>query len=158
MYCPKCNLEVSNGEITACPLCDTPLIKNSHEHKEGEKLSEEDRQLRELITEIRSKVKESLGEDRVPVEPVTEEAHFDLEKELSQKADTNLGDAALSSATEKPSAEFEKIRETHEKKIIKIEPGPLASEPVTRKSQFQRTFGLLLLLAVIAAGAAGYLY
>jgi len=88
MLCKKCDLQVTDGDETVCPLCNT-LLEEDDQVKDGE-LSDklyEDQELKELITAIADTVKKSLDKDKQTARD-DDKTSFDLEKALSDEKTT----------------------------------------------------------------------
>jgi len=105
MLCKKCDLQVTDGDETVCPLCNT-LLEEDDQVKDGE-LSDklyEDQELKELITAIADTVKKSLDKDKQTARD-DDKTSFDLEKALSDE-ETTLSKGAAPDAVQRN--EYEK--------------------------------------------------
>jgi cell division septation protein DedD len=117
MRCKKCDLQVTDGDETVCPLCNTPLEEDD-QGKEGE-LSDklyEDQDLKELITAIADTVKKSLDKDK-QITKGNQETSFDLEKALSDE-ETDLSKGNAPAALQRN--EYEKSNKLSIKKVFAV--------------------------------------
>ena len=147
MHCKKCDLEVTDGDETVCPLCNTPLEEDDQDtEKELSDKLYEDQELRELITSIAETVKKSQEKEHKITE-VAEENPFDLEKALSdEEKPLSLDDvsaAAQRNEYEKKKASLESVLPQHDQSTV-------ITEHTKRKISIKNMFAVSVVVLVVA--------
>ena len=156
MHCKKCDIEVTGGDESVCPLCKTSLEKDEQD-QEGE-LSDAlyaDQELKELITAIAETVKKSLNKDTKTTKDEGETS-FDLEKALSdEEKPLSLDD--VSAAAQRN--EYEKKKASLESVLPKYDQSTVVTEHAQRKISIKNIFVVSVVLLVVAGSViAAYFF
>ena len=146
MHCKKCDIEVTGGDESVCPLCKTSLEKDEQD-LQGE-LSDAlyaDQELKELITAIAETVKKSLNKDTKTTKDEGETS-FDLEKALSdEEKPLSLDD--VSAAAQRN--EYEKKKASLESVLPKHDQSTVVTEHALRKISIKKMFAVSVVVLVV---------
>lgn len=180
MYCPKCDLEIKDGDHQKCYICDSPLIEScGHDDSASPVDSEAELKLKELIDVVNKNLEETADDHEIDfgrhdeaaspdiIEPQADEPSQDINSDMSQnyfetkkndKTNSEKQVPAVFSPEPETEAEEEISSEVLEKTLDELEPAEHAGSHPKKKfsSGVVAAFTLIAVIVIAAAGSMLY--